>query len=193
MTGPKILAFSGSLRAESFNRKLLAWAANAARLAGAAVQEIDLRDLELPMFSQDLEVACGLPESAKRLKALMREHDGFLIASPEYNSSLTAALKNAIDWASRVESDGEPSLVAFRGKVAAIMSASPGPLGGLRGLIHLRAVLGNIGVLVLPDQVVIGSAHSAFKSDGMLADEQKSSQIVSLAKGLVEIIWKLKA
>ena len=85
MTVPKILAFAGSLRAESFNRKLLALAANAARLAGAAVQEIDLRDLELPIFKQDLEVACGLPESAKRLKALRQEHDGFLIASPEYN------------------------------------------------------------------------------------------------------------
>ena len=98
MTVPKILAFAGSLRAESFNRKLLALAANAARLAGAAVQEIDLRDLELPMFNQDLEVACGLPESAKRLKALRQEHDGFLIASPEYNSSLTSKSCNHSGW-----------------------------------------------------------------------------------------------
>jgi len=104
-----------------------------------------------------------------------------------------AALKNAIDWASRAESDGEPSLLAFRGKVAAIMSASPGPFGGIRGLIHLRAILGNIGVLVLSDQVAIGSAHSAFGRDGMLVDEQKSRQIASLAEGLVQVIRKLKA
>jgi hypothetical protein len=73
----------------------------------------------------------------------MVEHDGFLISSPEYNSSISAVLKNAIDWVSRPV-PGEPPLVAFRGKVARLMSASPGGLGGLRGLVHLRSILGNI-------------------------------------------------
>ncbi len=192
MPASKILAFAGSTRTGSFNKQLAALAADAARQVGAEVTLIDLRDLALPLFDQDLEEASGLPEGAKRFKALLRESDGFLIASPEYNSSITGVLKNAIDWASRAESDDEPPLVAFRGKAAALVSASPGGLGGLRALVHLRAILGNIGVLVLPDQVSISSAHEAF-ADGQLKDERKAAQVASLAKALVETTRKLRA
>ena len=193
MSQPKILAFAGSTRAGSFNKQLVALAANAARAAGAEVTVVDLRELALPLFDQDLEDASGLPEGAKKFKALLRASDGFLIASPEYNSSVTAALKNAIDWASRAESDDEPPLVAYKGKVAALCSASPGALGGLRGLVHLRAILGNIGVIVLPDQVCISTAHEAFDEAGKLKDERKAKQIVSLARSLAEFLTKLKA
>ncbi len=193
MNQPKIVAFAGSLRAGSFNKKLLAIAADAARAAGAEVTIIDLRELALPLFDQDLEDASGLPEGAKKLKGLLRASDGFLIASPEYNSSLTAALKNAIDWASRTESDDEPPLVAYRGKVAALCAASPGALGGLRGLVTLRSILGNIGVLVLPDQVAISKAHEAFDDAGKLKDERKTKQIATLSRGLVDLLTKLKA
>src|SRR5688572_20474350 len=124
MPTPHVLAFAGSTRSESFNKQLVRLAAEDARAAGAEVTVIDLRDLPLPLFDEDLETENGLPENAKKLKALLREHDGFLIASPEYNSSISSVLKNAIDWASRPESDDEPPLVAFRGKVAALMSAS---------------------------------------------------------------------
>ena len=155
MSQPKIVAFAGSLRTGSFNKKLLAIAVDAARAAGAEVTVVDLRELALPLFDQDIEDATGLPAGAKRFKALLVASDGFLIASPEYNSSITGALKNAIDWASRSETDDEPSLIAFRGKAAALCSASPGALGGLRGLVTVRSILGNIGVHVLPDQVSI--------------------------------------
>ena len=192
MPTPKILAFAGSTRTGSFNKQLAALAADAARVAGAEVTVVDLRDLALPLFDQDLEAANGLPEGAKRFKGLLRESDGFLIASPEYTRSITAALKNAIDWVSRTETDDEPPLAAFRGKVAALCSASPGALGGLRGLVHLRAILGNIGVLVLPEQVCISSAHEAFDDAGKLKDERKAKQIASLARGLVDIVTKLK-
>ena len=193
MSQPKILAFAGSTRTGSFNKKLAAAAAEAARAAGATVTIVDLRDLALPVFDEDIEAAGGLPEGAKKFKALLRESDGFLIASPEYNSSITAALKNAIDWASRSESDDEPSLVAYRGKVAALCSASPGALGGMRGLVHLRAILGNIGVIVLPEQVCISTAYEAFDDAGKLKDERKAKQIASLARGLVEFVAKMKA
>src|SRR5215217_6330220 len=123
MSQPKIAAFAGSLRAGSLNKKLLAIAADAARAAGAEVTVVDLRELALPLFDQDIEDASGLPEGAKRFKAILRGSDGFLIASPEYNSSVTGALKNAIDWASREETDDEPALVAFRGKTAALIAA----------------------------------------------------------------------
>ena len=192
MSTPKIAAFAGSLRAGSFNKKLLTLAADAARAAGAEVTIIDLRELALPLFDEDLEAASGLPEGAKKLKALLRASDGFLIASPEYNSSVTGALKNAIDWASRSEADGEPPLAAYRGKAAALFSASPGALGGLRGLVTLRSILGNIGVLVAPDQVCIGAAHEAFDDAGQLKDARKVKQVTALAQGLVEILRKLR-
>ena len=192
MSTPKIAAFAGSLRAGSFNKKLLTLAADAARAAGAEVTIIDLRELALPLFDEDLEAASGLPEGAKKLKALLRAGDGFLIASPEYNSSVTGALKNAIDWASRSEADGEPPLAAYRGKAAALFSASPGALGGLRGLVTLRSILGNIGVIVAPDQVCIGAAHEAFDDAGQLKDARKAKQVAALAQGLVEILRKLR-
>ncbi|MFN0127303.1 MAG: NADPH-dependent FMN reductase [Verrucomicrobiales bacterium] len=192
MPAPKILAFAGSTRGGSFNRKLIALAADAARAAGAEVTTVDLRDLALPLFDEDFEAANGLPEGAKRFKALLRESDGFVIASPEYNSSITGALKNAIDWASRAESDDEPPLVAYRGKVAAVCSASPGALGGLRGLVTLRSILGNIGVIVLPDHVCISTAHEAFDEAGKLKDERKAKQLAALAKGLVTTLGKLR-
>src|SRR5260221_14787987 len=141
MSQPKIVAFAGSLRTGSFNKKLLAVAVEAARAAGAEVTVVDLRELALPLFDQDLEDASGLPAGAKKFKAQLTASDGFLIASPEYNSSITGALKNAIDWASRSESDDEPSLVAFRGKAAALCAASAGgparPRGVRAGGAHL--------------------------------------------------------
>jgi len=192
MSVPKIVAFAGSLRAGSYNKKLLAIAVDAARAAGAEVTVVDLRELALPLFDQDIEDTSGLPEGAKRFKALLRGSDGMLIAAPEYNSAITAALKNAIDWASRAETDDEPSLVAFRGKAAALLSASPGALGGLRGLATVRSILGNIGVHVLPDQVCITVAHEAFDEAGKLKDERKAKQVARLAQGLVEFAAKIR-
>jgi NAD(P)H-dependent FMN reductase len=190
MPNPKVLVFAGSTRSASFNKKLARLAADAARGAGAEVTLVDLREFALPLYDGDLEEAQGLPDGAKRFKKLMREHDGFIIASPEYNSSVSGVLKNAIDWASREETDDEPPLVAYRGKVALLLSASPGGLGGLRGLVHLRAILGNIGVIVLPDQLAVGTAHEAFDQDGQLKDPMKAKKIKDLCGGLVAFLKK---
>lgn len=190
MSKPKILAFAGSTRTDSLNKKLARAAAQIARDAGAEVTFVDLRDLALPLYDGDLEAASGLPEGARKLKTLLRESDGLLIASPEYNSSITAVLKNAIDWASRAESDDEPPLVAYRGKAAALLSASPGALGGLRGLVHLRAILGNIGVIVLPDQAALGKAHEAFNEDGTLKAEGRTASVHSVTQALVAFLTK---
>ena len=187
---PKILAFAGSTRAESYNKKLVRIAAAGARAAGAEVTLLDLRDLPLPLFDGDLEARDGLPENARTLKELMKSHHGFLISAPEYNSSITGVLKNAIDWASR-EVAGEKPLECFAGKVAALMSASPGALGGLRGLVHVRAILGNIQVLVLPDQVAIPKAAEAFNPDGSLTDPKRHAAVEKLGSRLAEILRKL--
>jgi chromate reductase, NAD(P)H dehydrogenase (quinone) len=192
MTTPRLLALDGSLRRDSFNRKLLPAAIDGARRAGAEVSQLLLRDLALPLFDEDFERASGLPEGAQRLKGEMIAHDGFLLACPEYNSSITAALKNAIDWASRA-TPGEPSLVAFRGKVAALMSASPGGFGGLRGLVTVRSILGNIGVLVLPDQVCVPRAHEAFDGEGRLKDEKQRAAIERLGATAAETARKLRS
>lgn len=187
---PKILAFAGSTRIESYNKKLVKIAAAGAKTAGAEVTYLDLRDLPLPLFDEDLEAQEGLPANARTLKDLLISHQGLLIASPEYNSSLTAVLKNAIDWASR-PAPNEASLAAFAGKVATIMSASPGALGGLRGLVHLRSILGNIKVLVLPDQIAVPKAYEAFNPDGRLKDPKQQESIEKLGDGLTKILLKL--
>lgn len=189
---PRILALAGSTRSESYNKRLVRVAAKAAESAGAEVTVIDLRDLPMPLFDEDLERERGAPDAARTLKQLMVESDGFLISSPEYNSSITAVLKNAIDWVSRPV-PGEQPLVAFRGKVGTLMSASPGALGGLRGLVHLRSILGNIGVIVLPDQVAVPRAFEAFHANGNLRAPDQQKKIEGLGRGLAEFLQKLKA
>jgi NAD(P)H-dependent FMN reductase len=189
---PKILAFAGSTREASYNKLLVKVAAAGARAAGAEVTYVDLRDLPMPLFDEDLEAKEGMPENARKLKELMVAHDGFLIASPEYNSSITPVLKNAIDWVSR-PAPGEPGLVAFTGKVAVIMSASPGGIGGLRGLVHLRSILGNINVLVLPDQKAIPQAFEAFNADGTMKDPKQQDSVENLGAKLSNVLSKLIA
>ncbi len=191
MSKPRILAFAGSTRRESYNKKLLKIAAAGASAENAEVTVLDLRDYPMPLFDEDLEKESGAPESAVKLKKLFLEHDRLLIASPEYNSSITAVLKNTIDWVSR-SAPGEQALAAYKGKVATILSASPGALGGLRGLVHLRAILGNIGVIVLPDQIAIPKAHEAFNEDGTLKDPKQQSTVQNLARTLTQVITKLR-
>ncbi|MFI5381784.1 MAG: NADPH-dependent FMN reductase [Tepidisphaerales bacterium] len=191
-TAIRVLAFAGSTRADSFNKKLVRLAARGAEEAGAKVTIIDLREFPLPLYDGDLEAEKGPPEPATMLKRLMVEHDGFLISCPEYNSSISAVLKNAIDWASRPAA-GEAPLVAFKDKVAALMSASPGALGGLRGLVHVRAILGNIGVIVLPGQVAVSKAHEAFNPDGSLKDPKQQAGVHGLGATLASFLAKLKA
>ncbi|MBW4622211.1 MAG: NAD(P)H-dependent oxidoreductase [Cyanosarcina radialis HA8281-LM2] len=190
MSAAKILAFAGSARQDSWNKKLVKIAVEGAKAAGAEVTYLDFRDLPLPLYDGDLEEAKGLPDNARQLKALMKAHQGFLIACPEYNSSITPLLKNAIDWASRPEPN-EPPLACFQGKVAALMSASPGALGGLRGLVHVRSILGNIGVLVLPDQKAISNAYQAFDENGKLKDESQQTAIVQIGNKLASVTAKL--
>ncbi|KGJ98142.1 NADPH-dependent FMN reductase [Thalassotalea sp. ND16A] len=187
----KILAFSGSARKGSFNQQLVSIAARGAEAAGAEVTLINLVDFPMPIFNQDLESEQGMPENGQRLKTLLTEHDGLLIASPEHNSSYSSLLKNAIDWASRATSADEVPLSAFQGKYATIMAASPGGLGGLRGLVTLRMLLANIGVTVLPKQIAISQAFSAFEQ-GKLVDETKHNEVRAMGENLRNLLQKLK-
>jgi len=188
----KILAFAGSSRKESYNKKLVKIAAEGARARGAEVMFIDLADLSMPIYDEDLEKRDGMPPNARKFKDLLIAHHGFLISSPEYNSSISALLKNCIDWATRPQVGvTEPPLVAFSGKVAALMSASPGALGGLRGLVTLRMILGNIHTVVIPDQVAIVKAHESFNADGTLKDEKQRASVGALGQKVVTLAAKL--
>jgi NAD(P)H-dependent FMN reductase len=187
---PKILAVAGSLRKESFNKKLIHIAAAQAREAGAEVTLVDLADFRMPVYDGDLEASEGVPETARKLRGMMLEHQGLLIASPEYNSSVSGAFKNVIDWVSRPD-QGHGNTAAFQGKVAGIMSASIGGLGGLRGLVHLRSILGNVGVIVVPEQTAVSNAASAFEDSGELKDAKQTEAVKKVAVRVVTVLHKL--
>ncbi|MDP2486444.1 NADPH-dependent FMN reductase [Pseudoalteromonas marina] len=188
MSAPKIIALAGSLRKESFNQKLINEAARFALQTGAEVEVIQLNELDIPLFNEDIE-AQDTPADAQRLKDKLRSADGILLASPEYNGSITAPLKNAIDWASRTEQGAVP---AFRNKVVALFATSPGGLGGLRGLNHVRDILSGIGSLVLADQLAVPSAFSVFDDNGQISDPEIADKVSSLAHQLVSVASKLK-
>jgi NAD(P)H-dependent FMN reductase len=193
MSTPRILAFGGSLRRDSFNQKLASIAAEGAREAGAEVTLIKLSDFPMPLFDQDFEAEHGMHPEAKRLKEIFLSHQGLLIASPEYNSGYSAALKNAIDWVSRAETPEEPPISALAGKSALIMATSPGGLGGLRGLVPLRMLLGNLGITLLPDQIAIPSAFQAFGPDGHLVDPKQEAKVKALGAALANYLRKQQA
>jgi chromate reductase, NAD(P)H dehydrogenase (quinone) len=186
-----LLAFSGSTRVDSFNRMLLSSAIQGASERGARVTEIHLNYFPMPLYDGDLETKEGIPEAAIRLKALFAEADGFLIASPEYNGFFSAVLKNTLDWLSRPVTTENPP-VPFKGKVAAIMSASPGALGGIRGLQHLRTLLSNLQVMVIPQQVAIPNAHKVFSPEGKLTDSRLAGKAKQLGVFLTEFAEKLQ-
>jgi len=188
----KVLFLSGSARNDSINKKLAKLAANMAEVAGAEVTFIDLKDYEMPLYNGDLEMEQGLPENAKKLKQVFIENDGFFIASPEYNSSYSALLKNTIDWVSRAHEENETPLMAYNGKVAALGATSPGALGGLRGLVPLRMLLGNIGVTVIPTQIAIGAGFKAFDAEGQLVDEGQAKMLQATIDELLRIADRLK-
>lgn len=183
----KLLFFAGSARKESMNKKLAKLAADMAQDAGAQVTHIDLKDFEMPLYDGDVEAQNGIPENAKKLKQLFVEHDGFFIASPEYNSSMPPLLKNTLDWISRPHEEKEASLIAFNGKIAALGAVSPGGLGGLRGLVPLRMMLGNIGVTVVPSQVAVGSGFQAFDENEHLKDDRQAGMLKATIDEFVKI------
>lgn len=195
MPTPRILAFAGSLRAGSFNKKLAKAAAEHARAAGAEATVIDLRDFPLPVFDEDLERSDGLHPNARKLKDLFLRHQGLIISTPEYNSTYSAAFKNAIDWVSRptTNPDGTPEkpLECFDGKLVALFAASPGALGGIRVLPELRRLLSNIKCLVLPDQMALAKSHEAFDESGKLKDPKMDAMAKDIATRLVNACRKL--
>lgn len=185
-TTPKILAFAGSLRTDSWNHKLVVAASKGAEAAGAMVTVIRLRDFEMPLYDQEVEDASGLPENCLKLKELFKAHHGFIVGCPEYNSSISAALKNAVDWVSR-PNEGEAPLECFDRKVIGLTAASPGGLGGIRGFPIERMLFGHIKAIVLPDQFALASCHEAFDAGGNLKDDRQRSMAEGVGRAVAEV------
>lgn len=178
----KLLFFAGSAREGSHNKKLARLAAQIAEANGIAATFADLGDYPMPLYDRELEIGNGVPDNARKLRALMEVHGGILVAAPEYNASITPLLKNTLDWISRVRLEGEPPLQVFKTRVFAIVSASPGRFGGVRGLLTLRQVLSvGLQALVLPDQLSVPHAADAFDEKGHLKDKAQQE----LLKGIV--------
>jgi chromate reductase len=189
-TQPRLLVFSGSLRQNSCNHALALIASNGAHAAGADLTVLRLADHPLPIYNQDIEERDGLPDEARRLKALFREHDGFIIGCPEYNSTFTAAFKNVVDWVSRPE-EGYPPLDGFKGKAAGLVSCSPGRLGGIKVLPTVRMMLTNIGVMVVPDQAAVPHIHECL-ADGVLTDETIQAAVEGVGRAVADMATHLK-
>ncbi len=174
----KVLAFSGSTRTDSLNKKLVEEAALVAREMGARVTVIDLRDYPMPLYDGDLE-KLGMPDAVRKFRDLMIAHDAIIIASPNYNRSVSGVLKNALDWASRGEGARE-SLEAFEGKKFAIMSTSAGKKGGCKGLAHLRDILEAVHATVVPTQVSIGFGVRYFSEKDHVVNPLLKEEIAEL-------------
>jgi len=187
MPTPKILAFAGSSRRESYNRKFLDIAVAETRAAGAEVTLLNLADFPLPLFNGDLEDAEGMPGPAAKLVELIRGHPGLLIASPEYNSLITPLLKNTLDWCSRAEEN------PFIGKVAGVISASPGPFGGVKSGLATRQVLARLGCLVIAVECTLPLAHEAFDDRGALKNPRPLNSVKAVAAELVRATAKLNS
>ncbi len=194
MGTPRILVFAGSARRASLNKMLARAAAKFATVPGVEVTFIDLDDYPIPIYHGDLEAAEGMPANAVKVRELFLAHDALLIASPENNQSVTALLKNTIDWLSRSIGDGKGAnsgLAPFKGKVAALMGATPGPYGTVRGMPHLRQILSGLGVTVVGPQVPVVRADKVFDASGEIIDEQVTKSVKSLVGTLIETTRKL--
>ena len=185
MTAPRILLFAGSLRTGSFNRQLADLAEKCLTAAGGEVDHISLRDYPMPIYEGDLEEREGMPEAARRLRELFVSHPAFLIVSPENNGSIPSLLKNAIDWLSR-DTDGKSGLEPYRGKIVALMAASPGAFGGVMALGHLRQSLVKLFAHVIPEQFPLPKADEAFAEDGSLTQAWQQKSVLNVVRQLID-------
>src|SRR5262245_29744886 len=188
MAAPRILVFAGSIRTGSFNARLAALAARELAAAEADVSLISLLDYPMPLYDGNLEAASGAPENAVKLKRLMCMQHGVFIASPEYNASMTPLLKNTLDWVSRVREPKEPPLAAYKNRVFALGAASNGTYGGMRALMAVRHVLElGCGALVIPEQIAVREAASAFDETDRLKDERAAGLLRTVVSRLVDM------
>ena len=180
-----VLVFAGSTRVASLNRRLASVVAAATQEHGAEVSLLELGDYPLPLYDGDYETNHGSPRHVAVLRNLLKRHDVWLIASPDYNSSIAPILKNLIDWVSR-PCDGEDYVACFKGRKVGLMSSSPGSSGGARGLPHLRHVLTHLGANVTTEQFTLPRGASAFADSGHFAEPARIEQLQRFLRNVLD-------
>ena len=188
----RVLAMSGSARMGSLNQRLLNVAVQGALAAGAEVTVVSLSDFPLPFFDSELEQEQGVPANALDLQKLFSEHDALLVASPDYNGGYTALLKNTIDWMSRPTTEKVSGMALFANKPTAVISASPGPMGGIRSMLAMRGVLEKLGAVLIPQTFTLGVAHLAFAENGQLTNPQVEGEVKAVGAALVKVSGALR-
>jgi NAD(P)H-dependent FMN reductase len=191
----RLLVIAGSARNGSLTLRLAGAASALACEVGASVEALDLRALQLPLYDGDLESASGVPEAALRLLEAIRAADALLLVTPEYNGFPTPLLINAFDWLSRLAASGKrPSgLQVTANKPVALLSASPGPLGGLRSMNFLRQYLQMaFAMIVVPQQFALGRANEAFDDQGVLKDERARGSVTGVLSALGTLSMALR-
>lgn len=183
---PEILILAGSIRTGSFSQRFAdAYAGNLVNHE-CVITRVTLSDYPLPMMNEDLEKESGVPENAIKLARLFHQHDGVVMVTPEYNGSFPPLLKNTIDWVSRVSSYNGKPVIPYRNKICAIAASSPGAMGGISSLAHLRDVLVRLGMLVISEQMALGNAAKAFDHMDKLTNERSAAMLESACTSLVE-------
>lgn len=165
---PRLIAFAASYRTESYNQQLLALAVREAEAAGAEVTVLDYASLEAPFFRDTDENGVALPKGIERLAQALLAHDGLIVASPEYNWSMPASLKNLIDWLSV-----DPR-APLTGKTALLLTATPSTRGGITGLTQLRTPLMHLHVWVYPQLIGIGQCETALSAKGFTNERDRA-------------------
>lgn len=182
MTQPSIIVVPGSTRSGSWNVKLAGTITKQIAISGTEVTRISLSDYEMPIYNGDLEKDRGVPANARKLGKLIAQHHGVVLVCPEYNGSVTPLMKNTLDWLSRDLGDIKP----YADRTFALTSCSPGALGGIRGLNHMRDSLVSIGADVITPQLAVGSAASAFNDDDSLKNERQAAMLQKLVNAVIE-------
>jgi chromate reductase, NAD(P)H dehydrogenase (quinone) len=191
MPALKILVIPGSLRSGSLNARLAALAAYELVQLGAEVSRISLADFPLPIYDGDLQTKSGVPKNAVNLKRMMSAHHGVLIVTPEYNSSVPALVKNTIDWVSRVQDAQEARGEVFRGRAFAIAAASESRLGGTRSLAALRLILTACQATVIPNQLALSFASSAYDDMERLKHPADIEAMGAMARQLIDVSQRM--
>lgn len=181
----KLLAFAASLRAGSWNRKLIAAAVEIATGSGVEVDLADFHEFDMPIYDADLQGTEGIPAGAQEMGRRIAAADGLMIASPEYNFSLPGTIKNAIDWVSRLKP------MPLRGRTGLLLSASSSQVGGIRGLWQLRIPLEGLGVTLHPDMYALPWAKEQFDDSGRLKEPDRQDRLVKMVGAYLEMGRKL--
>jgi chromate reductase, NAD(P)H dehydrogenase (quinone) len=188
----KIIVIPGSVRTGSLNARLAAAAVDELVRADASVTRVSLADFPLPIYDGDIETKSGVPKHAVNLKRMIGSHDGVLLVTPEYNSSVPALLKNAIDWVSRVQDSHETKGQVFRERPFAIAAASGNRLGGTRALAALRLILSACRATVIPNQFALSFADQAYDEMDRLKHPADAEALKAMARQLIGFAQQMR-